>query len=257
MDIYFILCGESKRKSRSKKLIKLLNNEKLIFLKENNTLEKFWNDKTILISGLSGFNPNLPRKYSVAEEVRTFLVHQGIPNKVIIKEEESLDTLGNMIFSFPIINNIVNKYKKINLVLITEGFHMKRSKELFLKIFQNLINKINIEFVSSRTKGIPWNIYKIRLLKEIKLLFQAKLHNKYWNALIKRTAQLSTNYSRDFLIYEIINIDSKIFKLKNYEDYSNYLFSMPFYNTIYKARKEIDISKSLYAKLIEAHTKFK
>lgn len=250
MNIYLILCGESKRKSRSKKLIELLKNKKLIFLKEHTTLEKFWNDKVILISGLSGFNPNIPKKYSSAEDVRTFLIHRGIPNKVIIKEEQSLDTLGNIIFSFPIINNFIIKYKKINLVLITEGFHMKRAKELFLRIFQSLINRINVEFIPSRTKGIPWGLYKIRLLK-------AKLHKKYWAALVKRTAQLSKNYSRDFLIYEIINIDSKLFNLKNYEDYSNYLFSMPIYQDKYKARKKIDINKSLYAKLIETHTKFK
>lgn len=242
--IYLILTGEDEHKRpRSKKLIELIRVNNL-------NLDEY----KIVVSGLSGFRPNVDS--SESSRLGKYLIERNISKESIILEEESMDTLGNMIFSYKIIEELIkeNISEPIEIVLITEGFHMHRSKKLFLKIFQdlrNLNNQISFSFQSGNTFGISsfyWkrklDVIVEKLKRHIKIGGDIKDYLRKWFIIDKR-------YMLDFMILDIILTDLDIFRLKSYEDYKNFLFSLPVYNEKYKATQKYPIQYSIYAHAIE------
>lgn len=106
-------------KTRVKKAYKLLKRDKI---------------QKLILSG--GFTSSKFPKISEAKLYEIFLTSKGIPKKNLIMEENSLDTLGNAIFSKKLIlkNNLTKDGRK-EIALITSSFHMKRSLFVFQYIF--------------------------------------------------------------------------------------------------------------------------
>lgn len=70
-----------------------------------------------------------------AESMKSYLTFLGIPEKHCYLEEQSLDTLGNMVFSQPIISQILSGQASKNIGLVTDSNHMMRSNSLAKKVF--------------------------------------------------------------------------------------------------------------------------
>lgn len=161
-----------------------------------------------------------------------YLLKNKIPTQIIINENQAMDTLGNMIFSFDIIENLVLKHQKntvnpkvypeCEINLITERFHLHRSKELFLKIFKTL------KSLNPAIKFIYHNINETNYLS-------------YFSHQKKRMIQ-------EEIILESITLDSIHYNLQIPEQYKNYLFSLPVYKDIYKGK--LNLKSSIYAKEI-------
>jgi uncharacterized SAM-binding protein YcdF (DUF218 family) len=248
--IYLILGGEDENKRpRTKKLLDLIRNDIL-----NNI------DYKIIISGFSWFNLNSTS--SESSRIRKYLIEKNISEKNIILEEESLDTLGNMIFSHIIIEKLIreNLNDEIEIILITEGFHMKRSKELFLRIFKDikyLNNKISFKFESANSLGISSFYWKRKLkviVSKIKRRFELDKNTPEY---FKKIFLINKKYLFNFIILDIILTDFDFFKLKTFEDYEDFLFSLPVYNQKYKPKKKYLIQFSIYGNLIKYSNKNK
>jgi len=101
-------------------------------------IRKLFNQKlsdTILVSGgysiswnLNGIKPPTTE----AKEMEKTLIHFGVPQRAILKEEKSRDTIGNFYFS-KIRFFIPNNWQHI--LIVCEDFHLKRVKFLAKKIF--------------------------------------------------------------------------------------------------------------------------
>jgi uncharacterized SAM-binding protein YcdF (DUF218 family) len=96
LKIYLILTGEDgKKRPRSNYLIKLIKN----------TTPKELKHIKIIASGKSGFNNYIYQTES--DSMIKYLIENGIPKEIIINENQAMDTLGNMIFSYKIIEKLV------------------------------------------------------------------------------------------------------------------------------------------------------
>ncbi len=102
-----------------------INNEDSIFNNENNKAEKEDNKITknikIIVSGGQGNGEDI----SEAQAMYDYLVQNGIPADIIIKEDKSTNTEENFRFSE---NFIEDKSAKIGIV--TNNFHIYRAKKL-------------------------------------------------------------------------------------------------------------------------------
>jgi hypothetical protein len=58
-------------------------------------------------------------------------------------------------------------------------------------------------------------------------------------------------YAKEQAILELVLADFTIFHLSTFNQFKNYLFSLPVYNTIYQAKKRINITASVYSKAID------
>lgn len=107
--------------------------------------------KLILVGGFS----NRKAKISEAEAMKRYLIQNGIDRKNIIKEESSIDTIGNIFF---LKQNILKPNRWNNLLIITSDFHMERVKIISKKI---LGRKYKIKFMASKAFNIPMSFYKM------------------------------------------------------------------------------------------------
>gem|GEM_PF-6603091 len=58
-------------------------------------------------------------------------------------------------------------------------------------------------------------------------------------------------YAREQAILELVLADFMIFRLSTFSQFKNYLYNLPVYNTIYQAKKKINITASMYSKAID------
>jgi hypothetical protein len=221
LKIYLILTGEDgKKRPRSNYLIKLIKN----------TTPKELKHIKIIASGKSGFNNYIYQTES--DSMIKYLIENGIPKEIIINENQAMDTLGNMIFSYKIIeklvldlqNDSVNpiEYPKCEINLITERFHLHRSKELFLKIFGTL--------------------------KSINPLIEFKFHKMNETSFLNYFSQHKIRVIEEYIILESLILDSVHYNLQTPEQYENYIYSLPVYKDIYKGK--MNLTTSLYSKAI-------
>src|SRR5437867_7363035 len=81
-------------------------------------------DEVIMSTKWSGFLTREPA-ITEAESMKRYAVRLGIPESAILKEEDSMDTIGNAVFT-------KQKYLTPNswtsVVVITSDFHMERTK---------------------------------------------------------------------------------------------------------------------------------
>lgn len=245
--IYLILGGEDEEKRpRSKKLIELLRADIL-----NNIEFK------VVVSGYSSFNLNAVE--SESSRLAKYLIGQNIPKENLILEEESMDTLGNLVFSYKIIQGLAfqNNLEKIEIILITEGFHMQRSKKLFLKIFENLkFSNPNVyfDFVSANTSNIS-SFFWTRKLDIIVEKIKRKMDlGEDITDYFKKIIFVHKKYILDYAILDMILTDADIFRLKTYEDFRNFLFSLPVYNQKYTPTQKYLTRYSIYSTAIDKLT---
>lgn len=72
------------------------------------------------------------------ENMKKFLVKNGIPEEKIFCESLARNTIENCILSYKMINEIW-KCGDLNLYLITDDYHMERAKTIFL-FFEKMLN---------------------------------------------------------------------------------------------------------------------
>jgi uncharacterized SAM-binding protein YcdF (DUF218 family) len=218
LKIYLILTGENeKQRLRSNYLIKILKNQNLEHTK-------------IVVTGKSGFENYVHQTES--DRMIKHLIKNGIPKQIIINENKAMDTLGNMIFSYRIIEDLVlelqgnsvnpHSYPQCEINLITERFHLHRSKELFLKLYGTL-KSINPE--------IEFKFHKINETSFLNYFSHHKL-----------------KLLEEYAILESLILDSIHYNLQIPEQYENYLYSLPVYKEIYKGK--MNLTTSIYAKEI-------
>ena len=252
--IYLLLTGENeKKRSRSKKLLKEIEKE---------YGSSFTDEFKIIITGKSGFDFYL--NPTEAENLKNFLIKKS-PKLIsnIIIENDYMDTLGNMIFSYPIICNTIKlqEDKNIEIVLITEKFHMKRSRALFLEIFKNLFFSYKeLQFKSISANSLDFNslFLKRALTKFFKNLLRFRFDDRNLMYLIKKEERFFNRSLIGITVQSALFVDLDIHyknKLNNYEDYKDYLFSLPIYNEHYKSIKKMDLNLSAYKVIIEIHMK--
>ena len=74
-----------------------------------------------------------------AEIMKKFLVGNGIETNDIVCEPLAKNTIENCILSYKIINMYAEKEKRLDLHLVTDEYHMERSKTIFSH-FKSLLN---------------------------------------------------------------------------------------------------------------------
>lgn len=240
--IYLVLTGEDEtERPRSRKLLHFLKKDV-----HEGTPHK------IIVSGLSSFN--LHPFSSDSSRMARYLLSRVVNKENIILEEKSMDTLGNMIFSHRKLEQLLKKEGgDKEVILITEGFHMNRSKKLFQRIFKDLGRKYNLRFtfIKANTFNISsyyWKrMFKV-VIEKIKRGISTKTDIEDF---LNKALKVRKRYMFDFFILDMILTDADIFRLKNYNDFKNYLFSLPIYNKKYVAFKKYDMKFSIYAKAIE------
>ncbi|MBT3407857.1 YdcF family protein [Candidatus Woesearchaeota archaeon] len=246
--IFLILCGEDEHKRP--RSLKLLRHIKELKLDES--------QYKIIVSGLSSFNlhPHMPEYLSLS---RFLINHEINPNNIIV-EKESLDTLGNMVFSHDIIVKLLKtnfQNKPITISLITENFHMSRSKELFLKIFKDIKHEFRVDFnyISANTFGLSSYYFH----RKLNVLCQKFLRKNRLKEDIKDLYEKSASHFKrnllDFFLMDVILTDIDFYRLHTIYEFKDYLFSLPVYNTKYNPIHRKNINFSLYAKLINLHIK--
>lgn len=100
-----------------------------ILIKRVDAVVELYNKKLIdkiYLSGKKGFFSK--NKKSEAIIMKEYLLSKKIKEEDIITETNSKDTISNIKNSLKIINDNYNK--KINIILVTSSFHMKRAKGL-------------------------------------------------------------------------------------------------------------------------------
>lgn len=81
--------------------------------------------------------------FGQAERMKDFLIKNGIPKKSIIEEPNSRNTIENCIYTYQIINQETEKDEKLNIHLVTDEYHIKRSIVIFDFFIERLSNKVN------------------------------------------------------------------------------------------------------------------
>ena len=79
-----------------------------------------------------------------AERMKQYAISKGTPRKNILKEEDSMNTIGNAFFT---LKNILKPRKWNKILVVTSDYHLTRTKF----IFQHVMKKHKIEFVASKT----------------------------------------------------------------------------------------------------------
>ena len=121
------------------------------------------NIKIIVTSAASYHNESiLDRNNFIIHEcdvLAQYLIINNIPDNIIFKEWTSYDTIGNAYFCKILLTDIFN-WK--NLLIITNDYHMKRSKEIFEYIFKSYNSSYNLKYYSC-----PYNNNSILLDKRL------------------------------------------------------------------------------------------
>ena len=114
----------------------------------------------------SFLNEYIPPRTEAAA-MKEYAITLGVPEKSILMEEKSTDTIGNAYF---VKVDLLKPHKWKNIVVVTSEYHIARSRYLFHKICGS---GYTIEFVSSNN-GIPPKDLPEKVALQKKLLALAK-----------------------------------------------------------------------------------
>jgi len=114
------------------------------------------------------------RNITEAEVGKTFLTEQGVPDKKIIKEEESLDTFSNAYYCRLILDRLGCK----EFTIITSEFHLPKTKFVFKVVFSD---DYKINYISSENGIIDPIILNNRRIneKEVLAFYEKNLFTTY------------------------------------------------------------------------------
>jgi hypothetical protein len=147
-----------------------------------NTFKNYYDLKIIVTCGGTYHYPNPidENNFTIFESTlhTEYLLEKGIDEKLIYKESVSYDTIGNAFFVKLLLTDVRKWY---NLIIITNEFHLDRSKAIFNFLYCKLDNKYNLEFCSS--KDSPNELLNLRIDKEYSSLEKFKKNIKNINSL--------------------------------------------------------------------------
>lgn len=92
--------------------------------------KRFWQygPKYIIVSGGA-----VGSRHSEAELMKKYLVEKGVPAKRVLKEDKSHNTVQNLIFS----KQLMEQYQLKSFVIITNLFHVRRTKYIMHRLGMN------------------------------------------------------------------------------------------------------------------------
>jgi uncharacterized SAM-binding protein YcdF (DUF218 family) len=108
-------------------------------------------EKFVVVGGMKNKNLDITE----AEAMKRYLIRKGIHSRNILKEETSLDTIGNAFF---LKQKILKPRMWKNLIVITSDFHLERTRIIFEKI---LGKRYKMKFIGSKSLDISTFFYKI------------------------------------------------------------------------------------------------
>lgn len=236
-NIFLILCGEDEiKRPRSRQLLHMLKHQ---------------TQYKIIVSGFSSFT--IHPDSSESSRVANYLVKHGIQRSNIVLEEQSMDTLGNMIFSHRITESLLKQYRHIaSITLITETFHLYRSQRLFSRIFARLLARYHIQsyFTGSENQELE-QLYRRQETNMILTdFYQGTLLKKDVQQFMEALSQRRQRDAKEIAILELLLADFRTFQLRTFEQFQNYLYNLPVYNTVYRAKQALNLSNSLYSRAI-------
>lgn len=132
-------------------------------------LYKLGHIKKILISGGSG---TLLERTKEADELALVLQMMGVPKEDLIIENQSDNTYQSAV---AVKNMIGNKYPPSDCLLITSGYHMRRSRACFKKAGYET-DTFSVDFLSNEQKFTP----DVLLVPKIEALFTWQVLIKEW-----------------------------------------------------------------------------
>jgi hypothetical protein len=123
---------------------------------------------------------------------------------------------------------------------------------LFTRVFKSLLHKYQVKsyFIGTESQNQSTLTRKQRISY---FLAQITVKGMMQDITIYRRSLVNKGeiYAREQAILELVLADFMIFRLSTFSQFKNYLFSLPVYNTIYQAKKKINITASMYSKAID------
>ena len=113
--------------------------------------KKKFSQKIITLGGLTNHSTGI----SEAEAMKRFLMQNNVPENDVIKEEASVDTIGNVYF---LKRDILKPRNWKRLIVVTSDFHVKRAKYIFTKI---LGKDYKLEFKPTKSFDLKTLIYRM------------------------------------------------------------------------------------------------
>ncbi len=147
---------------------------------------------TMLMSGGWSFMLEKKPADTEANGMKKYAVSLGVPSDSILKEERSLDTTGNALYSIDIIAGLP-EIKRI--ILVTVDYHMPRARYMFEKAFGG---SYEMEFVESRSGLSSEKLEKkreseARMIELMNLIYGSVAHEDF-KKIVLRTHPL---YGKD------------------------------------------------------------
>jgi uncharacterized SAM-binding protein YcdF (DUF218 family) len=125
--------------------------------------------KKILISGGSG---TIRERSKEADELNTVLQMMGVPKEDLIIENQSDNTYQSAVAVKKMINEI---YLPSDCLLITSGYHMRRSRACFKKVGLD-VDTFSVDFLSNKRVYSPDTL----LVPKVESLFNWQVLCKEW-----------------------------------------------------------------------------
>ena len=89
--------------------------------------------KKIIMSGSCGFMVSYTPTKTEAKAMKEYAVSLGVPEKNILTEEDSKDTIGNAYFTR---KNLLEPNNWKNIIVVTSEYHIPRARYIFQKILR-------------------------------------------------------------------------------------------------------------------------
>lgn len=128
-----------------------ISDEGILFAQSRLRVEKgveLWKKEkcSLLFSGRWNYLRKKTLKKTEGKGMKEYAISLGVPKKDILLEEESMDTIGNAYFCK---KQFIIPKKWKDIIVVTSGFHTKRTK----RIFQHILPKgIHFEVISAGGK---------------------------------------------------------------------------------------------------------
>ena len=162
LDVVFILAGGFNNKGVINEWVKRRLDYFIKLYNSNNSIKCV----VCLGGGTYHKSPVLDENNYVIHEstgLVKYLLDNGIPKNIIMREWFSYDTIANGYFSYINFTKIRN-WK--NILVITSDFHLERSKLIFEWIYSLDNTKYNLNFIGVSDKGLDTNIINSRRIRE-------------------------------------------------------------------------------------------
>lgn len=170
-DVIYILAGGFNNKGIINEWVKRRLDYFINLYKNNNKKIKY----VICLGGGTYHKPPVlnSNNYVIHESTGLikYLLDNGIPKNILMREWFSYDTIANGYFSYINFTKIRN-WK--NILVITSNFHLERSKLIFEWIYSLNNIKYNLDFIGVSDNGLDMNIINSRIKREKQSIINLK-----------------------------------------------------------------------------------